>query len=91
MSTAVHIEFEIHVKMVKVATKKEETKKIWVPMTTVYGGDNGIKSFFKHKIIEMVYAYEDSDWEIQSMSIIKFYKQKKKQQATVNFREIKNV
>ena len=72
MSTAVHIEFEIHVKMVKVATKKEETKKIWVPMTTVYGGDNGIKSFFKHKIIEMVYAYEDSDWEIQSIIIISF-------------------
>ena len=60
-------------------------------MTTVYGGDNGIKLFFKHKIIEMVYAYEDSDWEIQSMSITKFYKQKKKQQATVNFREIKHV
>ena len=57
-------------------------------MTTVYGGDNGIKLFIKHKIIEMVYAYEDSDWEIQSMSIIQFYKQKKKQQATTNFREI---
>ena len=39
-------------------------------MTTVYGGDNGIKLFIKHKIIEMVYAYEDSDWEIQSISII---------------------
>ena len=57
-------------------------------MTTVYGGDNGVQLFIKHKIIEMVYAYEDSDWEIQSMSIMKLYKQKKKQQATVNFREI---
>ena len=52
-------------------------------MTTVYGGDNGVKLFFKQKIIEMVYAYEDSDWEIRSMSIIKFYKQKRnnKQQS----------
>ena len=58
-------------------------------MTTVYGEDNGIKLFLKHKIIEMVYAYEDSDYEIQSMNIIKFYKQKKKQQATTNVREIK--
>ena len=58
-------------------------------MTTVYGGDNGIKLFLKHKIVEMVCAYEDSDWEIQSISIIKFYKQKKKQQATTHFCEIK--
>ena len=55
-----------------------------MPVTTVYGGDNGIKLFIKHKIIEMVYAYEDSDWEIQSISIIKFDEQKKKQQANRN-------
>ena len=41
-------------------------------MTTAYGGDNGIKLF-----IEMVYAYEDSTWEIQAISIIKFYKRKR--------------
>ena len=58
-------------------------------MTTVYGGDNGIKFFIKHKTIEMVYAYEDSNWEIQAISIINFCKQKKKQQATTNFSEIK--
>ena len=56
--------------MVKIETKFEEEKMI--PMTTVYGGDDGIKLFIKHKIIEMVYAYEDSAWEIQSVSIIKF-------------------
>ena len=37
----------------------------------------------------MVYAYEDSDWEIQSMSIVKLYTQKKKQELQVKFREIK--
>ena len=41
----------------------------------------------QNKIIAMVYAYEDSTWEIQSMSITKFYK--KKQQATIDFSEIK--
>ena len=58
-------------------------------MTTVYGGDNGIKLFIKRKIVEMVYAYEDSEWEIQSISTTKIYKHKKKQQATTNFSEIK--
>ena len=71
------VEFEIHVKMVKVETKKEETKEIWIPLTTVYGGANGVKLFIKHKIIEMVYAYEDSDWEIISMGIVKLYTKKK--------------
>ena len=46
-------------------------------MTTVYGGDNGIKLFIKHRIIEMVYAYEDSTWEIQAISIIQLYEQKR--------------
>ena len=76
------VEFEIHVKMVKVETKKEETKKIWIPSTTVYGGANGVKLYIKHKIIEMVYAYEDSDWEIISMGIVKLYTQQKKTRTT---------
>jgi hypothetical protein len=37
-------------------------------MTTVYSRDNGIKLFINHKIIEVVYAYEDSDLEIQSLN-----------------------
>ena len=48
-------------------------------MTTVYGGDNGVKLFIKHEIIEMVYAYDDSHWGIQSI-ILSFTN--KKQQAT---------
>ena len=70
------VEFEIHIKMLKIETKLEDIKKIWIPVTTVYGGDNGVKLFIKHKIIEMVYAYEGSDWGIRSMSIMKLYKQK---------------
>ena len=35
------VEFEIHIKMLKIETI-EDTKKIWIPMTTVYGGDNGV-------------------------------------------------
>lgn len=75
--------------MVKVETKKEETKKIWIPLTTVYGGTNGVKLFIKHKIIEMVYAYEDSDWEIQSMSIVKLYTQKRNKNYKQNSEKLK--
>ena len=88
LSTSSSVEFEIHIKMVKVETKTEETKKIWIPMTTVYGA-NGVKQFIKHKITEMVYGYEDSDWEIRSMSIVKLYEKGKKQTQNTNFREIK--
>lgn len=89
LSDTSRVEFEIHIKMVKVETKTEETNKIWINMTTVYGGVNGVKLFIKHKIIEMVYAYEDSDWEIISMSIIKLYIKKQKQTQNTNFRDIK--
>ena len=47
------------------------------------------RGVIKQRIVEMVYAYEDSDWEIQSMSIVKSYTQKKKQELQVKFREIK--
>ena len=57
-------------------------------MTTVYGGGNGIKLLIKRKIIEMVYAYEDSSWETQSISIAKFYRPKNNKQQPI-FREIK--
>ena len=82
LSTISSVEFEIHIRMVKIETKLAEIKK-WIPMTTVYCGDNGIKLFIKHKFIEMVYAYEDSDWEIQSTSIIRFYKQKNNKQQPI--------
>ena len=58
-------------------------------MTTVFGGANGIKLFIKHKIISMVYGYEDSDNEIISMSIVKLYVKKQKQTQNINFRDIK--
>ena len=57
-------------------------------MTTVYGA-NGVKQFIKHKITEFVYGYEDSDWEIVSMSIVKLYDGDKKQTQNKTFREIK--
>ena len=90
LSDTSSVEFEIHIKMVKnlKIEKIEDTKKIWIPMTTVYGA-NGVKLFIKHKIIEMVYAYEDSDWEIVSMSIIKLYHNKQKQKGNINFKDIK--
>ena len=88
LSDTSSVEFEIHINMKKVETGAEETKKIWIPMTTVYGA-NGVMLFLKHKIIEMVYAYEDSDWEIKSMNIIKLYTNKLKQKGNINFKDIK--
>ena len=85
------VEFEIHIKMLRIETKLEDIKKIWIPMTTVYGGDNGVKLLIKHKIIEMVYAYEDSDWGIQSMIIMKLYKQKKETTSYCQFQINQNV
>ena len=32
------------------------TKDIWIPMTTIYGGVNGVKMFIKNKIVEIVYV-----------------------------------
>ena len=86
LSDTSSVEFEIHIKMKKVETGAEETKKIWISMTTIYGGVNGVKLFIKHKIIEMVYAYEDSDWEIISMSIVKLYTNKLKQKGKINLK-----
>lgn len=80
--------FEIHIKMKKVETGAEETEKIWIPMTTVYGA-NGVMLFLKHKIIEMVYGYEDGDWEIKSMNITKLYTKKQKRTPNTNFKDIK--
>ena len=49
---------------------------------------HGVKLFIKHYIVGMVYGYEDSMYEILSISLNKLYIQKKKQELQVKFREI---
>ncbi|MCR9066870.1 MAG: hypothetical protein NXI00_23060 [Cytophagales bacterium] len=89
VSTAVQIEFEMRITVRNVDKQKTETKNQWQPLTTVYGGTHGVKLFIKHYIVGMVYGYEDSMYEILSISLNKLYIQKKKQELQVKFREIK--
>ena len=46
-------------------------------MTTVYGGNAGIKLFLKSKIVDSVYKWEDSAKEILSMEIQNLYVNRK--------------
>ena len=62
---------------------------IWIPMTQLYGGVEGVKGFLKHKVTEIVHAYEDSNREIQSILLNKLYIQKNKHDLQVHFKEIK--
>jgi hypothetical protein len=64
------------------------TKKAWIPLTTVYGGIDGVKLFIKHRIIETVYAWEDSFNEIISISLNRLYINTQKQHET-HFKDIK--
>ena len=45
------------------------------------------KTVFKHYIVRMVYGYEDSMYEILSISLTTLYRQKKKQELHVRLRE----
>jgi len=93
LNTTSSVEFEIHINLRKVRTnpsqRTEEVKKILVSMTTILGGTNGVKLFIKKKIMEMIYAYENSGIEVSWIKIIKLYVKKQKQQLKLNFREIK--
>ena len=69
--------------------EKDVAKKVWVPLTTIYEGDNGLRLFMKRKVIELVYTYEDSAYEIQNMQLSRLYVMKRKQQISTHFKDIK--
>ena len=52
------VEFEMVLTMKH--DEKDVSKKVWVPLTTVHDGVNGSRQFMKHKVIKLVYTYEDS-------------------------------
>ena len=81
------VEFEVILTMKH--DGKNVTKKPWVHSTTVYGGVNGLRLFMKHKVIDLVYTYEDSDYEIQTMQLSRLYVMKRKQQIATHFKDIK--
>ena len=82
------VEFEVHINMKDLDTKIIGIKIIWIPLTEVHGGISGVKMFVRHKIIEMIYIYENSNREILSMNLIKLYIGKQKQHET-HFKDIK--
>ena len=53
----ISVQLNIIVKLKNVDTKEYYEKDIWIPMTTIYGGVNGVKMFIKKKVIEVVYIY----------------------------------
>ncbi len=83
------VEFRIAVHLKHVDTQKTYTKQAFPPMTMVYGGNKGVLLFLKQKVIETVYRYEDSEYEIISIDFKQLYIQKRNQTNNVKFSKIK--
>ena len=64
------------------------TKDAFIPMTTVYGGNEGIK-LLKEQVMGSVYKWEDSGKEILSMEIQNLYINSKSAITHYNFRTVK--
>ena len=84
------IEFRMHV-VVMSLTKPNRitTKTFFSGIKTIYGGDEGLKLYLKTEIIKSIYAYEDSDYEIQSIAIQQLYIQNAKQYDKIKLGDIK--
>ena len=76
-------------KLKNLETKKEEERNAFPPVTTVYGGVNGVKLFLKHAVIETVYAYEDSGYEILAIELKMLYINSRRHTSNTDFRTIK--
>ena len=83
------VEMNIVVKL-KILGKppKSLSKDAFLPMTTVYGGIQGVKLYLKKKVIDTVYAWEDSGAEIQQIIVKKLIK-KEKQDLSQDIKHIK--
>ena len=89
LNDANNIQYNIEVLIRNIITKKEDLKKAFPPMQVVYGGLNAIKLFLKNVIIETVYAYEDSGYEILEINLVRLYINSKRQYKNTNFSNIK--
>ena len=89
LDDANNIQYNIEVLIRNITTKKEDIKKAFPPMQVVYGGLNAIKLFLKNVIIETVYAYEDSGYEILEINLVRLYINSKRQYKNTNFSNIK--
>ena len=64
------------------------SKDAFLQMTTVYGGIQGVKLYLKKKVIDTVYAWEDSGAEIQQIILKKLIK-KETQNLSQDIKHIK--
>ena len=84
------IEFRMHVVVMSVnKPNRITTKTFFSGIKTIYGGDEGLKLYLKTEIIKSIYAYEDSDYEIQSIAIQQLYIQNAKQYDKIKLGDIK--
>ena len=83
------VQFRVKTIIKDIDTKKEETKVAFTDMTTVYGGNEGIKLFLKKQVMESVYKWENSGKEILSMEIQNLYVNRKSVIKDYNFRTVK--
>jgi len=71
------------------ANRKIKQVNAFIPITTVYGGAEGVKMYIKKLVMDSVYAWEDSAVEIQKMILNKLYVKKVKQDLSKDIKHIK--
>ena len=54
------VEFRVRTTYKVVETGEVKTKDVFIPMTTVYGGNEGVALYLKRNIMVSVYRWEDS-------------------------------
>ena len=86
---AVLVEANMIVEIRVLMTNKIRQKDAFIPITTVYGGMEGVKMYIKKLVIDSVYAWEDSPTEIQKMILNKLYVKKSKQNLSQDIKHIK--
>ena len=74
----VRVEFELKIRLRKISDGAMHLKEPWVHMQTIYGGMEGVKAYIQHKVIDSVYMWEDSDYEIVSVGLSRLYVSKAK-------------
>jgi hypothetical protein len=83
------VQFNIKVKLKNITDAKIEYRNAFPPMTTVYGGVKGIQAFLKTIVIDTVYAYESSGYEILAIELKRLYIDKLRQTTNADFSRIK--
>ena len=75
----VSVEAHIIVEIRELMTNKIIQKDAFIPITTVFGGMEGVKLYIKKLVINTVYTWEDSPIEIIKIILNKLYVKKLKQ------------